>query len=90
MPIISIFYGITVSMYFADHPPPHIHVEYQGFEALIRIEDGEISRGRLPRTAHRLVREWIDLHRVALLANFKRAQDFQHPHQIAGLDDDAH
>ena len=43
MPIISIFYGIAVSMYFGDHPPPHIHIECQGYEALVRISDG--SRG---------------------------------------------
>src|SRR3954451_17026254 len=40
MPIISIFYGIAVSMYFGDHPPPHIHIECQGYEALVRISDG--------------------------------------------------
>ncbi|MBM6595022.1 DUF4160 domain-containing protein [Microvirga pudoricolor] len=51
MPIISIFYGITISMYFGDHPPPHLHAEYQGSEALIGISDGEILRGRLPKTA---------------------------------------
>ncbi len=33
MPIISYFFGIIVRMYHDDHNPPHIHVEYQGFEA---------------------------------------------------------
>jgi hypothetical protein len=51
MPIVSIFYGITVSMYFGDHPPPHIHVDYHSHEALVRIADGEIIRGRLPPVA---------------------------------------
>ena len=40
MPIISTFFGIYVRMYFADHGPPHIHVEYQGQEALIDITSG--------------------------------------------------
>lgn len=88
MPIISIFYGIAVSMYFGDHPPPHVHVEYQGYEALVRISDGGIIRGKLPRTAHRLVREWIGLHRDRLKANFDCVQDFRHPEQVPGLDDD--
>ena len=35
MPILSIFFGIVVRMWHDDHPPPHIHVEYQGFEALV-------------------------------------------------------
>jgi hypothetical protein len=34
MPIISTFFGIIVRMYFDDHGPPHVHVEYQGHEAL--------------------------------------------------------
>ncbi|MHB1273785.1 MAG: DUF4160 domain-containing protein, partial [Rhodanobacter sp.] len=29
MPIISSFFGIYIRMYFADHAPPHIHVDYQ-------------------------------------------------------------
>jgi hypothetical protein len=87
MPVISFFYGITISMYFGDHPPPHVHVEYQGFEALVRLSDAEIMRGKLPRTAHCLVRDWIALHRQALQANFERVQDFEHPLQIPGLDD---
>jgi Domain of unknown function (DUF4160) len=89
MPIISIFYGITVSMYFGDHPPPHIHVEYQGHEALVRISDAEVIRGRLPAVARRLVRQWTALHRNALKANFDRVQDYKRPEQIPGLDDDA-
>jgi hypothetical protein len=44
MPIISIFYGIAVSMYFGDHPPPHIHIECQGYEALVRISDHRRDR----------------------------------------------
>ena len=27
MPIISTFFGIIVRMYFADHGPPHVHVD---------------------------------------------------------------
>lgn len=49
MPILSVFFGIIVRMWHDDHPPPHIHVEYQGFEALVRIDTGEISQGRLPK-----------------------------------------
>ena len=61
----------------------------RGFEALIRIADGEIVRGRLPGTAHRLAREWIALHREKLLTNFDRVRDFRHPERVPGLDHDA-
>jgi len=30
MPAISVFFGITIRMYYADHSPPHFHAEYQG------------------------------------------------------------
>jgi hypothetical protein len=40
MPMIAIFYGITIQMYWRDHAPPHIHAMYQGFEAH-RDRDGE-------------------------------------------------
>ncbi len=29
MPVISYFFGIYIRMYHDDHPPMHIHVEYQ-------------------------------------------------------------
>jgi hypothetical protein len=32
MPIISSFFGIYIRMYHNDHPPPHVHAEYQGHE----------------------------------------------------------
>ena len=49
MPIVSVFLGLTVRMYFGDHPPPHIHASYQGFEALVRVDNGEIIAGDLPK-----------------------------------------
>ena len=51
MPKIAYFLGIAISMYHRDHNPPHIHVSYQGFKALIEIRGGSVIRGRLPPTA---------------------------------------
>lgn len=48
MPVISMFYGIIVSLYFLDskrHHRPHIHVKYQDDEAVIAIPDGELLEG---------------------------------------------
>lgn len=58
MPIISTFFGIVVRMYFADHGPPHVHIDYQGHEALVAIETGEVIEGALPRRAASLARQW--------------------------------
>lgn len=40
----------------------------------MRIDDGTFLAGSLPRTAARLVRDWIDLHDEELMANWQRAQ----------------
>jgi hypothetical protein len=38
MPEISRFLGITITMYFNDHMPPHFHAEYNNEEAAFAIE----------------------------------------------------
>ena len=72
MPIISIFFGIVIRINFSDHHPPHLHADYQGFEGLFDIRTGEVLAGELPRTATRLVNEWIAANRAALAENWDR------------------
>ena len=62
MPVISYFFGITIRMYHDDHPPMYIHVEYQGYVALMSITTGEIIKGDLPKKAFKLVKEWVEVH----------------------------
>lgn len=88
MPIISSFFGIYVRMYFADHAPPHIHVEYQGHEALLAITDGAILQGELPKRAHALVRQWCLDHQQELGQNWACAQALQPLSRIPGADND--
>ena len=38
VPRLSAFYGIVITMYFRDHPPPHFHAHYAEHEAVIAIE----------------------------------------------------
>jgi len=86
MPTISIFFGIVIQMYWRDHPPAHIHAYYQGHEGVFAIGDGELIAGRLPPTATKLVRGWIDERRDELLANWKRARMSLPLEAIAGAD----
>lgn len=73
MPIISTFFGIIVRMFYEDHSPPHIHVEYQGNKALLDFH-GNVLKGDLQsRTALRLVRDWIDLRHTELLEDWELA-----------------
>jgi len=88
MPVISSFFGIYIRMYHDDHAPPHIHAEYQGNEALIEISTGEILQGRLPRRAHRLVRDWCLDHQAELLANWNKAVALLPLERIPGADND--
>jgi hypothetical protein len=46
MPEISRFFGIIVRLYYDDHDPPHIHVEYQGNDAKVDFE-GKVLKGNL-------------------------------------------
>jgi hypothetical protein len=88
MPTLSMFFGIIIRMWHDDHPPPHIHVEYQGFEALINIATGEVAEGELPRKVASIVKEWSQVHQAELQANWRRAQNFEPLERIQGADRD--
>lgn len=72
MPIISMFYGIIIEMYFRDHNPPHFHAKYQGLEAVFDL-DGNVLSGELPKPQMRMVRAWCEIHRDELLADWEMA-----------------
>jgi hypothetical protein len=62
-------------MFAEDHAPPHFHAVYGEHEVLIRIEDGEIIRGGMPRRPLRLVHAWLELHREELVENWKQSRE---------------
>ncbi len=74
MPRICAFYGIVVTMYWRDHPPPHFHASYAGQVAKIEIESIEVLEGWLPPRALRLVTEWAGVHQDELRGNWDRAR----------------
>ena len=76
MPVISMFFGLIVRMYFFDtdrHHEPHFHVEYAEMDAVFSIDSGEILAGELPPAKLRLVQAWIEIHREDLQADWKLA-----------------
>jgi len=87
LPTIAYFLGIAVAMNYRDHNPPHIHVTYAGYEALIAIDDARLLRGKLPPTVMLVVRRWVTLRRDALRANWERARRHEQLERIAGPDD---
>ena len=84
MPSISSFYGIIIYMYFNEHNPPHFHVIYNEYKAVISINDGAIT-GSLPRRALNMVYEWLDIHKDELLHNWEIMKDGIQPQKIEGL-----
>jgi len=86
MPVISMFFGIIVRMFYDDHSPPHVHAEYQGQKAVLDFR-GNIIKGEIKsRTALRLVREWIDLHYDELVEDWDLARSGQEIKKISPLD----
>ena len=88
MPVISMFYGIIVHLYFRDdrrHKLPHIHVTYQESEAVLSLPDGDVLEGTLPGNKMKLVQAWIEIHRDELLADWELAASGQQPYKIEPL-----
>jgi hypothetical protein len=76
MPVISMFYGLIVSMYFMDnkqHKLPHIHVSFAEHEAVFSIPEGKILEGTLPKSKIKLIIAWIEIHQDELMADWKLA-----------------
>ena len=76
MPVLSMFYGLIVSMYFMDnkqHKLPHIHVSFAEFEAVFSIPEGKLLEGSLPKNKMKLILAWIELHRDERMADWTLA-----------------
>ena len=88
MPVISMFYGLIVMMFFIDnkkHKKPHIHVKYQEQEAVISIPKGEVLEGTIKSTKLKLVQAWIEIHKEDLMADWELAVKGQNPFPIEPL-----
>ncbi len=88
MPVISLFYGLIVTMYYYDnnqHHLPHIHVKYGDEEGVFYIGTGEMVSGYLPKPKIRLVQAWIEIHREDLMANWELAIAGEKIYQIEPL-----
>ena len=88
MPVISMFYGVIIMMYYFDnqkHQRPHIHVKYQDDEAVIAIPEEELLEGKLQRSKLKLVQAWGEIHQDELMANWELAVSGQQIFKIIPL-----
>lgn len=76
MAIVSMFYGIIISLYFFDnrrHKKPHIHIQYQEQEAVVSIPDGKVLDGNIKPNKLKLVEAWLEIHRDEIMADWQLA-----------------
>ena len=85
MPTISIFFGLIIRMYYKDHQPPHIHVQYQSNNAVIDILTGDMTEGNLSTPQLRYVQAWVEIHRDDLFANWELCRNGESPFKIDAL-----
>ncbi|HEX9002100.1 MAG TPA: DUF4160 domain-containing protein [Blastocatellia bacterium] len=88
MPVISMFYGVIVMMYYFDnrrHHQPHIHIQYSDQEAVVSIPDGNVIEGLISASKLRLVQAWIEIHQDELMADWQLAVNGQSVFKIEPL-----
>lgn len=86
MPTVSRFFGIVITMNYSEHPPPHFHVRYGEYRALLSIDGLRVLRGQLPPRVLGLVVEWASRHLPELHRNWELARDHQPLEPIAPLE----
>ena len=89
MPVISVFYGLIVSMYYLDskrHHIPHIHVNFGELEAVYSIPEGICLEGKLTIRKEKLVLKWILMHEEELMENWNAASNGLPVKKIKPLD----
>jgi len=84
MPEISRFYGLIIYMNFKDHAPPHFHVWYGDFKAVVTIQNG-IVNGEMPQRALKMIFDWLEIHRSELLIDWDLAQKGEELRKIEPL-----
>lgn len=86
MPVVSVFFGIVIRMYYREHGVPHFHAEHHGERATFTFA-GEVLAGSISsRRARTLVGEWAAAHRSELEANWARIQAGEPLERIAPLE----
>jgi hypothetical protein len=86
VPVISVFFGIIIRMFYREHGVPHFHAEHQGEQATFTFDGEVLAGGMRSRTALRLIREWAAAHRPELEANWTRIKEGKTLDRIAPLD----
>ena len=60
MPTVALIDGIKLEIFYRDHPPPHLHASSAEYELLVRIDDGTVYEGELPKRLQRKVLDYVN------------------------------
>lgn len=88
MAIISMCYGIIISMYFFDEQAASYATyscKLSGSGGCFSIPDGEMIEGEWKSNKTRLVQAWIEIHQEELMANWELATNGQEIFKIDPL-----
>ncbi len=80
MPTVCVLDGIAIRVNTRDHPPPHFHAYFGGYQVRIDIATLAIMTGGLPRPKLRLLLRWAAVHQAELQRNWDLALAGK-PHQ---------
>lgn len=86
MPIIAIFFGIVIRMYYKEHEPRHFHAEYQAREGKFDFDGNQIAGAITSTNALTLIRQWAQLNRAALDLNWSKIKAGQPLDRIPPLE----
>jgi hypothetical protein len=86
VPEICRFLGIIIAMYYREHNPPHFHVRYNEYKAVVSIDTLALTEGKLPPKVLGLVIEWASINQEALRSNWELAQKLSVLNRIPPLE----
>jgi len=84
MPEISRFFGIILSMYHNEHPPPHFHARYGQQKVIVDIQTFAVLEGQFSPRLRGV--EWVAIHQHELLENWQLAKQYQPLKKITPLE----
>jgi hypothetical protein len=86
VPVVSIFFGIVIRMYFREHEPKHFHAEHQSQEGKFDFDGNQFVGNITSRNALGLIRQWAQINRAALETNWSKIQAGQPLDRIPPLE----
>jgi len=86
MPVISVFFGIVIRMFYREHGVAHFHAEHQGQQATFTFDGKPLAGAIRSRTALRLIEDWASAHRPELEANWSKMKTGSPLERIEPLD----